>query len=104
MSVFIQQNKYTGSQDFSQYPFELSDFQKHSIDAIEQNHNVLVAAPTASGKTLVAEHIIKKNSILNNDRKHQVIYTTPIKALSNFLYNDFVNKYPNISWSLFFLI
>lgn len=100
MSVFIQQNKYTGSQDFSQYPFELSDFQKHSVDAIEQNHNVLVAAPTASGKTLVAEHIIKKNSILNNDRKHQVIYTTPIKALSNFLYNDFVNKYPNISFGI----
>ena len=100
MSVLIKNNEYIGEKTFTEYPFELSDFQKHSVDALENNHNVLVSAPTASGKTLVAEHIIIKNSKLNSDKKHQVIYTTPVKALSNFLYNDFVHKFPDISFGI----
>ena len=100
MSLFIKNEPYTGSCVFSEYPFPLSDFQKHSIDALENNQNVLVSAPTASGKTLVAEHMIRKNSKLNIDKQHQVIYTTPVKALSNFLYNDFVHKFPDISFGI----
>ena len=100
MSVIIKNNEYKGENLFNEYSFELSDFQKHSIDALENNHNVLVSAPTASGKTLVAEHIIRKNSKLNIDKQHQVIYTTPVKALSNFLYNDFVEKFPDISFGI----
>ena len=100
MVVYIKNDKYDNQKDFSEYPFELSDFQKHSIEALDNNHNVLVSAPTASGKTLVAEHMIIKNSKLNSDKKHQIIYTAPVKALSNFLYNEFVHKFPDISFGI----
>ena len=60
MPINLKLDTYTGSTDFSNFPFELSDFQKHSLDAIDQGHNVLVTAPTGCGKTLVAEYTFKK--------------------------------------------
>ena len=99
MTLFIN-DTYNGIKTFSDYPFELSDFQKISVEAIDNDNNVLVCAPTASGKTLVAEHLIKKFSKLNTNKKNQVIYTAPIKALSNFLFNDLSNKFPNISFGI----
>ncbi len=59
---------------FSPDPFQLEAF-----DAIDANESVLVAAPTSSGKTLVAEYGISTALA----RGQTVIYTTPIKALSN---------------------
>ena len=58
--ICIKNGTYIGNRDFGDYPFTLSDFQKHSIEGIEQGHNVIVTAPTSCGKTLVAEHLIKK--------------------------------------------
>jgi len=60
-------------------PFELDVFQKQSVCAIEAKHNVLVSAHTSAGKTTVAEYAIAK-ALAHNER---VIYTSPIKALSN---------------------
>ena len=57
--IIVKNEKYNGDMDFSSYPFELSDFQKHSLASIENESNTLVCAPTGSGKTLVAEHIMK---------------------------------------------
>ncbi len=62
------------------YPFQL-----RSVDAIESGHSVLVAAPTGSGKTLVADYAIEKAF----DHGWRVVYTSPIKALSNQKYRDF---------------
>jgi len=94
-------DEYNGNYDFSDYTLILSNFQKHSIDAIEKKHNVEVVAPTACGKTLVAEHIIKKAVNLNKSiKKRKIIYTSPIKALSNCLYNDFSKKYKDINFGL----
>ncbi|MBM3249410.1 MAG: DEAD/DEAH box helicase [Candidatus Omnitrophica bacterium] len=64
-------------------------FQQESIDHINQGHSVIVSAPTGAGKTAIAEHIIE-NSIQNNIG---VIYTAPIKALSNQKFRDFQKQY-----------
>jgi superfamily II RNA helicase len=61
------------------YPFDLDEFQKRAIYYIEMNQNVFVAAHTSAGKTVVAEYAIAK--ALKN--KSKVIFTSPIKALSN---------------------
>ena len=66
------------------FHFKLDIFQKIAIRCIESGKNFLVAAHTSSGKTLVAEYAIAK-SIKN---KKRVIYTTPIKALSNQKFKD----------------
>ena len=76
--------------------FELSPFQKEAIDAILAGDHVLVCAPTGSGKTLPAEFAIRHFTQM----KKKVIYTSPIKALSNQKYHDFVKKFPEISVGL----
>ena len=63
----------------------LDKFQIQAIDSINKDFNVLVVAPTGSGKTYIAEKAIEKYTKQNQN----VIYTTPIKALSNQKYNDF---------------
>lgn len=63
----------------------LDPFQEESISALLEGQSVLVAAPTGTGKTLVAEKIIIK--VLNLGQ--EVIYTSPLKALSNQKYRDF---------------
>src|SRR5215207_3095981 len=68
------------------YAFELDDFQVEACKVVEDGHGVLVAAPTGSGKTLVGEFAV--HIALTTGRK--CFYTTPIKALSNQKYADFV--------------
>ncbi len=65
--------------------FKLDQFQIDAVESINKNFNVLVVAPTGSGKTYIAEKAIEKYTKQNQ----KVIYTTPIKALSNQKYNDF---------------
>jgi ATP-dependent RNA helicase HelY len=54
-------------------------FQLDAIEAIDQHVNVLVSAPTGSGKTLIANYAIGR--VL--ERGERAFYTTPLKALSN---------------------
>ncbi len=54
---------------------------------IEQGHSVLVSAPTGAGKTVIAEYVIHRCI----ERGEKVIYTSPIKALSNQKYREFQN-------------
>jgi len=82
---------------FELYPFPLSDFQKYAIQAIVDDNHVLVTAHTGSGKTLPAEFAIKH--LAKSGKK--VIYTSPIKALSNQKFHDFSQKFPGISFGLF---
>jgi len=81
---------------FAQYPYPLSDFQKYAIQAIVEGHHVLVTAHTGSGKTLPAEFAI--NHFVQMGKK--VVYTSPIKALSNQKFSEFSRKYPHISFGL----
>ena len=66
------------------WKFDLDPFQRTAIRCLEANESVLVAAHTSAGKTVVAEYAIAMAL-----RDHQrVIYTSPIKALSNQKYRD----------------
>ncbi|MFW6014359.1 MAG: DEAD/DEAH box helicase [Nanoarchaeota archaeon] len=68
---------------------KLDKFQEDAINAIERNNSVIVSAPTGSGKTLIADFIIDRELKGEN----RVIYTAPIKALSNQKYKDFCDDY-----------
>lgn len=81
---------------FESFTFPLSDFQKYSIEAIVEGKHALVCVPTGSGKTLPAEFAIK----FFTGKGKRVIYTSPIKALSNQKYYDFTKQYPTISFGL----
>jgi ATP-dependent RNA helicase HelY len=72
----------------SLYDFPLDDFQVAACAALEGGDGVLVAAPTGSGKTVVAEHAVAITLAAGSGGK--VFYTTPIKALSNQKYGDLV--------------
>lgn len=67
--------------------YTLNVFQVEAARAIETGKNVLLAAPTGSGKTLVAEYAIA-HAVKAGRR---AIYTSPIKALSNQKFRDFKN-------------
>ena len=64
-------------------------FQQEAIDYINQGHSVIVSAPTGAGKTAIAEYIISSSI----QTKIGVIYTAPIKALSNQKFRDFQNQF-----------
>ena len=64
-------------------------FQQEAIDHINSGHSVIVSAPTGAGKTAIAEYIIE-GAIRNN---LGVIYTAPIKALSNQKFRDFKGQF-----------
>lgn len=66
--------------------FRLDDFQKEACEAVQEGHGVLVAAPTGAGKTVVGEFAVD----LALREGFKAFYTTPIKALSNQKYRDFV--------------
>ena len=84
-------DKYTLDNDaFTSFPFPLSDFQKYAIEAIQNDKHVLITAHTGSGKTLPAEYAISYFL----DKGKRVIYTSPIKALSNQKYEDLSVKFP----------
>lgn len=69
--------------------FGLDDFQSDSLDALDHDLNVLVSAPTGSGKTLIANYAIG----LTLDREQRSFYTTPLKALSNQKYHELCALY-----------
>ena len=81
---------------FELFSYELSDFQKYAIQGIVEGNHVLVTAHTGSGKTLPAEFAIRH--FVSTGKK--VIYTSPIKALSNQKFYEFSLKYPEISFGL----
>lgn len=89
--IVSEYNKY-----FERYPFGLSSFQKHAIEGIVKKQHVLITAHTGSGKTLPAEFAIEH--LVASGKK--VIYTSPIKALSNQKFYEFREKFPNISFGL----
>ncbi|MCL6589885.1 MAG: DEAD/DEAH box helicase [Firmicutes bacterium] len=69
--------------------YRLDDFQQQAILELDKGNSVLVSAPTGVGKTLIADYLIDQ-AINRGDR---VIYTAPIKALSNQKYKEFKSLY-----------
>ena len=78
------------------FNFTLSDWQQKAVNAIEDGNHILVTAPTGSGKTVPAEYAIHYFSQKNK----KVIYTSPIKALSNQKYFEFQEKFPQLSFGI----
>lgn len=74
------------------WPFKLDPFQEVSIASIQRGESVLVSAHTSAGKTVVAEYAIAQ-SLKSNQR---VIYTSPIKALSNQKYREFAAEFGDV--------
>ncbi|GAA5943318.1 hypothetical protein JCM3775_002617 [Rhodotorula graminis] len=74
------------------YPFELDPFQKVSVASIQRNESVLVSAHTSAGKTVVAEYAIAQ--CLKQGQR--VVYTSPIKALSNQKYREMLAEFGDV--------
>ena len=74
------------------FSFTLDEFQKRSIIRLEKHQNVLVCAHTSSGKTVVAEYGIA----LGKRHAKRVLYTSPIKALSNQKYREFKKRFDDV--------
>lgn len=75
-----------------QYKFTLDKFQDEAVHCIERGESVLVAAHTSAGKTAIAEYAIAQS--LN--RQQRVIYTSPIKALSNQKYRELAEEFKDV--------
>ncbi|KAI6026526.1 hypothetical protein PISMIDRAFT_676316 [Pisolithus microcarpus 441] len=75
-----------------EYKFTLDPFQQVSVYAIQRNESVLVSAHTSAGKTVVAEYAIAQ--CLQN--RQRVIYTSPIKALSNQKYREMLAEFGDV--------
>ena len=96
MSNFVRILDYPYNTDFDPTPakfnFELDSFQKHAISAIQREENVLVTAHTGSGKTVPAIFAIA-DSLAKNKK---IIYTSPIKSLSNQKLFELKRKFPDV--------
>ncbi len=68
---------------------ELDGFQAEAIQHLIDGRSVLVAAPTGTGKTIIADYVVDR--ALAEGR--EVVYTAPIKALSNQKYRDYTRLY-----------
>jgi ATP-dependent RNA helicase DOB1 len=89
--VPLSQHKYLDPPAKS-YPFTLDPFQRLAVGCIERNESVLVSAHTSAGKTVCAEYAIA--TALRD--KQRVIYTSPIKALSNQKYRELQEEFGDV--------
>ena len=92
--VFVSDGRFDTI--FANWNFTLSDFQKWAIKAIYEKNHALITAHTGSGKTLLAEYSI----LLAHEMGVKLIYTSPIKALSNQKIREFQDKFPHISFGI----
>ncbi|KAL5539944.1 hypothetical protein UlMin_037217 [Ulmus minor] len=74
------------------FPFTIDPFQSEAIKCLEDGESVMVSAHTSAGKTVVALYAIAMS--LRN--KQRVIYTSPIKALSNQKYREFKEEFSDV--------
>ncbi|AGE49257.1 helicase [Acanthocystis turfacea Chlorella virus Br0604L] len=68
--------------------YELDQWQKDAIGFMTKGHSVFAAVPTGSGKTVLAEYAATLGK--------KVIYTAPLKAISNQKYHDFSKKFQSV--------
>lgn len=73
----------------ARYGFVPDPFQERAFDALDAGESVLVAAPTGSGKTVIAEYGLE----MAVETGQRGFYTAPIKALSNQKYHDLCAHY-----------
>ena len=81
---------------FQQFPFPLSPFQKHSIQAIVDGNHTLVTAHTGSGKTLPIEFAIEHFV----SRGKRVVYLGPLKSLVDQKYYTLGIQFPQYTFGI----
>ena len=84
--------EYPACPPAKEFPYTLDPFQNEAIQCLEKRESVLVSAHTSAGKTTVAEYAIAM-AFRENQR---VIYTSPIKALSNQKYRDMADSFSDV--------
>lgn len=86
-----------GRSEFQKYfDFPLDDWQLQAGGSIQMGHNVIVCAPTGSGKTVVGEMALHTAF----DRGQEGVYTTPLKALSNQKFSELRQIFGNTNVGL----
>uniref|UniRef100_A0A060T9Q5 ARAD1D20438p n=1 Tax=Blastobotrys adeninivorans TaxID=409370 RepID=A0A060T9Q5_BLAAD len=85
---YVPLSEHKSTNPAKTYKFTLDPFQAAAIASIERNESVLVSAHTSAGKTVVAEYAIAQSL----REKQRVIYTSPIKALSNQKYRELLEE------------
>ena len=78
--------------DALSFPFTLDPFQAKALAAVERSESVLVSAHTSAGKTVVAQYAIAHSL----KRGQRVVYTSPIKALSNQKYRELSAQFNDV--------
>ncbi|MBC5793544.1 MAG: DEAD/DEAH box helicase [Nanohaloarchaea archaeon] len=77
---------------------ELNPPQKKAVDAgLMDAEDMIVAAPTASGKTFIAE-LAMVNQVVKGGGK--AVYIVPLKALASEKYEDFSERYEDLNVSI----
>lgn len=89
---YVPIGEHVRTKEARTYPFTLDPFQDTAISCIDRNESVLVSAHTSAGKTVVAEYAIAQS--LRD--KQRVIYTSPIKALSNQKYRELLAEFGDV--------
>lgn len=85
---FCQQKGEKDLEPAIRFPYRLDNFQKEGINCIEKEENILITAHTGAGKSTFAEYAV---ACAVRDNK-KIIYTSPIKTLSNQKFDDFKKK------------
>jgi superfamily II RNA helicase len=80
---------YTNMSFESTLTHPLDAFQMEGVKSMNSNHSIMVAAPTGSGKTIFAEY----SWYLSREAGTKMIYSAPLKAISNQKFNDFKKKF-----------
>lgn len=89
---YVPIGEHVRTNDARTYPFVLDPFQDTAISCIDRLESVLVSAHTSAGKTVVAEYAIAQSL----REKQRVIYTSPIKALSNQKYRELQAEFKDV--------
>jgi ATP-dependent RNA helicase DOB1 len=74
------------------YEFTLDQFQREAVLCLERQESVMVSAHTSAGKTAIGEYAIA----LAMRNKQRVLYTSPIKALSNQKFREFKAEFGDV--------
>jgi superfamily II RNA helicase len=69
--------------------FPYDAFQQRAIEVIDRDISLFVSAPTGAGKTVLADYVIERAF----SKRQRVIYTSPVKALSNQKFRDFTSRH-----------
>ena len=94
--MILKTGNYTEQEPpkYFEFKYEPDHFQKWGFKAISENDNILVTAHTGAGKTALALYAIAK--WLSENEDNQIIYTSPIKTLSNQKYKEFGEHFSDV--------